>query len=49
MRQVYIDSYGVELDFAGCYYHFSKFIPNQKDLILTLCWHITPEGNQKRV
>ena len=49
MRKVYIDSYGVELDFAGFYYHCSKFVPNQGDLVLTLCWHITPEGNNKVV
>ena len=49
MRRVYIDAYGVELDFAGFYYHSSKFIPNQNDLILTLCWHITPEGKNKVV
>ena len=49
MRKVYIDAYGMELDFAGYYYHSSKFIPNQDDLILTLCWHITPEGKNKVV
>jgi len=49
MRKVYIDAYGVELDFAGFYYHSSKFIPNQDPLILTLCWHITPEGKSKVV
>jgi hypothetical protein len=49
MRKVYIDAYGVELDFAGFYYHSSKFIPNQNDLILNLCWHITPEGKNKVV
>jgi|APSaa5957512535_1039671.scaffolds.fasta_scaffold91613_1 hypothetical protein len=49
MRQVFIDAYGVELDFAGFYYHCSKFVPNQEDLVLTLCWHITPEGNNKVV
>jgi hypothetical protein len=49
MRKVYIDSYGVELDFAGFYYHSSKFIPNQNELILTLFWHITPEGKNKVV
>jgi hypothetical protein len=49
MRKVYIDAYGMELDFAGYYYHSSKFIPNQNELILTLCWHITPEGKNKVV
>lgn len=49
MRKVYIDAYGVELDFAGYYYHSSKFVPNHDDLILTLSWHITPEGKNKRV
>ena len=49
MRKVFIDSYGVELDFAGFYYHSSKFIPSQKDLILTLSWHIVPEGKNKVV
>ena len=29
MRKVYLDAYGMELDFAGYYYHSSKFIPNQ--------------------
>ena len=49
MRKVFIDAYGVELDFAGFYYSTCKFIPKQKDLILNVCWHIVPEGRKKVV
>jgi hypothetical protein len=49
MRKVFIDAYGVELDFAGFYYSTAKFIPTQKDMIINVCWHIVPEGQKKVV
>jgi len=49
MREVFIDAYGVELDFAGFYYSTARFIPNNKDLIMNISWHIVPEGKMKVV
>ena len=50
MRKVFIDAYGVELDFAGYYYSDARFIPNHKEhLIINICWHIVPEGRKKVV
>ena len=49
MRKVYLDSYGVELDFPGLYYYDSKFVPNNTDYIVTTSWHIVPPGKKKVV
>ena len=49
MRKVYLESYGVELDFPGYYYCDSKFVPNNTDYIVTLSWHIIPPGKNKQV
>ena len=49
MRKVYLESYGVELDFPGYYYSDSKFVPNNQDYIVSLSWHIIPPGKNKQV
>ena len=49
MRKVYLESYGVELDFPGYYYSDSKFVPNNPDYIVSLSWHIIPPGKNKQV
>lgn len=49
MRKIFIESYGIELDFGGFYYSDSKFVPNHEEYIITACWHIVPNGESKIV
>ena len=49
MRKIFIESYGIELDFGGFYYSDSKFVPNHEKYIITACWHIVPKGDSKIV
>ena len=49
MRKIFIESYGIQLDFGGFYYSDSKFVPNHEEYIITACWHIVPKGDDKIV
>ena len=51
MRQVFLESYGVEMDFPGYYYYDSRFVPKEDKVkyIIVLAWHIVPQGRNKRV
>ena len=42
LRKVFLESYGVEMDFPGYYYSDSKFVPNEEKYIIVLAWHIIP-------
>ena len=47
MRKVFLESYGVEMDFPGYYYSDSKFVPNEDKYIIVTAWHIIPPGQNK--
>jgi len=47
MRKVFLESYGVEMDFPGYYYSDSKFVPNEDKYIIVTAWHIIPPGKNK--
>ena len=49
MRSVFMESFGVEMDFPGYYYYDSKFVPHEdkKNYIIVLAWHIVPTGKNK--
>ena len=51
MRSVFLESYGVEMNFPGYYYYDSKFVPleGKTNYIIVLAWHIVPAGQSKRV
>lgn len=49
MRKVFLESYGVELDFPGYYYYDSKFVPSNTDYVVSTSWHIIPPGKNKQV
>ena len=51
MRQVFLESYGVEMEFPGFYYYDAKFVPkaNVHKYIIVLAWHIVPQGKNKKV
>ena len=49
MRKIFLESYGVEMDFPGYYYYDSKFVPAHSDYITVLAWHIVPQGKNKQV
>ena len=51
MRQVFLESYGVEMEFPGFYYYDAKFVPkaDSHNYIVVLAWHIVPQGKNKMV
>ena len=42
LRRVFIENYGVNMELPRFYYHSAKFVPQSKDLIVILGWHIVP-------
>jgi hypothetical protein len=51
MREVFQESYGIEMDLPGYYYFNSKFVPREfkNQYIVVLAWHIVPTGKNKKV
>lgn len=44
LRQIFLESYGIEMNFAGYYYQDAKFVPNQNNYLVCSSWHIVPEN-----
>ena len=49
LRQVFLESYGVEMSFPGYYYSDAKFVPNHNEYIVCTSWHIVPDGRNLEV
>lgn len=49
LRQIFLESYGVEMNFPGYYYQDAKFVPNHNEYIICASWHIVPDGRNLEV
>ena len=44
LRAIFIEKYGVTIEFPVYYFHQSIFVPHVTDMIVTLGYHIIPKG-----
>ena len=49
LRGVFIDNYGVTLEFPAYYYLDSKFVPSEENLVVTMGFHIIPTNSTAQV
>lgn len=45
LRGIYIENYGVDLEFPAYYYQDAKFVPKNHDLVVTMGFHIIPKAS----
>lgn len=44
LRAVFIEQYGVTIEFPVYYFHQTTFVPHITDMVVTLGYHIIPKG-----
>ena len=44
LRKIYIENYGVKMEFPAYYIQDAKFVPHKPDLIVQMAQHIIPKG-----
>ena len=43
LRKIYIENYGVKMEFPAYYIQDAKFVPHEPDLIVQMAQHIIPK------
>ena len=49
LRKVFIQNYGVQMEFPGYYIALAKFVPHYDDYVVQASFHIIPKGYSQTV